>query len=151
MPLNETPDTVQWLETHYVFLEKVGPFQQTAPAAWGEVHKLVPAISEKCQITSYMSLYKVGPGIYRAGVAVTAPPASLPEGLSYEKLPGGKYSRFILTGSYMQLGSATGRAFELAGQLALPLRDDFNIENYTNDPRITPEDQLITEILFPID
>jgi len=150
MPLNETPDTVQWPETHYVFLERVGPFAQNAPAAWGEVHKLIPAISEHNQITGYISLYKVGPGIYRAGVSISAQPTSLPEGLQYEKFHGGKYSRFILTGSYMQLGSATGRAFELAGQLALPLRDDFNIENYTNDPRVTPEDQLVTEILFPI-
>lgn len=150
MPLNEIPETVQWPETHYIYLEKVGPFMQTAPAAWGEVHKLIPAIAEHNQITGYMSLYKTGPQVYRAGVAVSAPPASLPEGLQYEKFHGGKYSRFTLTGSYMQLGPASGRAFELASQLALPLRDDFNIENYTNDPRTTPEDQLVTEILFPI-
>jgi len=149
MPLNETPDTVQWPETHYVFLEKVGPFMQNAPAAWGEVHKLIPAISEKCEITRYMCLYKVGPQIYRAGVAVATAPVALPEGLQYEKFQGGKYSRFILTGSYAQLAQACGRAFELASQF--PLRDDFNIEHYTNDPRITPEDQLVTEILFPVD
>ncbi len=151
MPLNETPETVQWPQTHYVFLEKVGPFMQNAPAAWGEVHKLVPAIAEYNQITGYMSLYKAGPQIYRAGLAIAAPPSSLPEGLQYEMFPGGKYSRFTLTGSYMQLGPATGRAFELAAQLALPLRDDFNIENYTNDPRTTPVDDLVTQILFPID
>jgi DNA gyrase inhibitor GyrI len=28
-------------------------------------------------------------------------------------------------------------------------RDDFNIENYVNDPRTTPESQLITQILIP--
>ena len=149
MPLNETPSTVQWPETHYVFLEKVGPFMQTAPAAWGDVHKLVPAISEKCEITGYMSLYKVGPQIYRAGVAVATAPVAVPEGLQYEKFPGGKYSRFVLTGSYVQLGEASGRAFELASRL--PLREGFNIENYVNDPRITPVDDLVTEILFPID
>jgi hypothetical protein len=31
----------------------------------------------------------------------------------------------------------------------LPLRDEYNIENYVTHPRVTPEDQLITEILFP--
>jgi len=151
MPLNETPDTVQWPETHYVFLEKVGPFMQTAPAAWGEVHGRVPAVAEHNQIAKYMSLYKVGPQIYRAGVSVAAPPSNLPSGLQYEKFPGGKYSRFTLTGSYAQLGQASGRVFELAGQLDLLLRDGFNIENYVTDPRVTPEDQLITEILLPID
>lgn len=150
MNLTETPDTVHWPETHYIFLEKTGPFMQTAPAAWNEVIKHVAAISEHCQITGRLSLYKVGPQIYRAGLAVDAPPARLPDGLRYEKIHGGKYSRFTYTGSYTQLGPVSGRVFELASQLGLPLRDDFNIENYVNDPRTTPEDQLITEILFPI-
>lgn len=150
MNLTETPDTVQWPETHYVYLEKIGPFMQNAPAAWNEFLKFIPVLLADNQITGRLSLYKLGPQLYRAGIAVAAPPASLPEGLRYERFPGGKYSRFVLTGSYSQLGPASGRAFELAGQLGLPLRDDFNIENYVNDPRTTPEDQLITEILFPV-
>lgn len=91
----------------------------------------------------------MGPQIYRAGVAVAAPPVSLPAGVAYEKFSGGKYSRFVLTGSYSNLGPATGLAFRLAAEQRIPLRDDYNIENYVNDPRVTPEDQLITEILFP--
>jgi effector-binding domain-containing protein len=150
MNLTETPDTVQWPETHYIYLEKVGPFMQTAPAAWNEVLKFVPAISADNEITGRLSLYKVGPQIYRAGVSVAALPANVPEGLKYEKFPGGKYSRFTYTGSYLQLGPVSGRAFELAGKLGLPLRDDFNIENYLNSPHTTPEDELITEILFPV-
>jgi effector-binding domain-containing protein len=31
----------------------------------------------------------------------------------------------------------------------IALRDDFAIEHYVNDPRITPEDELVTEILVP--
>jgi predicted transcriptional regulator YdeE len=151
MSLNETPSTVHWPETHYIFLEKIGPFQQNAPAAWTEVHKLIPAVAEHNQVTGYMSLYKGGPQVYRAGVSVSAPPVNLPEGLEYEKFPGGKYIRFTLTGSYAQLPEACGRVCNLAGQLALPVRDGFNIENYVNDPRVTPEEQLITEILFPTD
>jgi effector-binding domain-containing protein len=38
---------------------------------------------------------------------------------------------------------------EIIQQTRLPLRDDYFIENYVNDPRSTPEDQLITEILVP--
>ena len=148
--LTENPEDVNWPETHYVFIEKVGSFMNTAPQAWTEVHKSVPAIVEHNSITGYMSLYKVGPQVYRAGVAVAEPPANLPDGLQYEKFTGGKYSKFVLTGSYSQLPQASGRAFELAQEHKLPLRDGFNIENYVNDPRITPEDQLLTEILFPI-
>lgn len=149
MNLTEKPDTVHWPETHYVFLEKIGPFPQNAPAAWAEFHKLRSQVAEHNQITGYMSLYKMGPQIYRAGVSVAAPPAQLPAGLRYEKFAGGKYSRFVLMGSYMQLGPATGRACQLVAEQNIPLRDDFNIEHYTNNPETTPEPELKTEILFP--
>jgi len=149
MNLTERPDTVQWPETHYVFLEKVGPFMQTAPAAWTELHRLRPQLTEHNKITGYMSLYKMGPQIYRAGVSVAEPPQKLPEGLRYEKFAGGKYSRFVLTGSYTQLGPATGRACQLVAEQKIALRDDFNIEHYTNNPETTPEAELKTEILFP--
>jgi effector-binding domain-containing protein len=149
MNLNETPALVTWPETHYVFLEKIGPFQTTAPAAWGTVPKLIPAISEHNQITGYMSLYKVGPKIYRAGVSLAAAPQQLPEGLAYEKFKGGKYMKFVLTGPYSDLPKASGRVFEIVAREKMRLRDDYCIENYTNDPRTTPEEKLVTEILLP--
>ena len=99
MNLTEIPDTVFWPETHYLFLERVGPFRQNAPQAWQALHALVPAIAQYNKITGYMSLFKVGPQIYRAGVSLAAPPAEEPDVLSYEKFPGGKYSRFVLSGS----------------------------------------------------
>lgn len=147
--LTEEPDIVHWPETHYVFVEKTGPFMQSAPQAWQEAHKLIPAIAEHNTITRYMSLYKVGPQIYRAGVAVERPPVNLPAGMSYEKFAGGKYSRFVLTGPYSNLGPASALAHQRVAEKHIPLRDDYNIEHYVNDPRETPEDQLNTEILFP--
>jgi TetR/AcrR family transcriptional repressor of nem operon len=150
MNLSTTSDTVAWPETHYVFLEKIGPFQPNAQQAWQELHQLLPAISEHNQITGYFSLYKVEPQIYRAGVSVAAKPAHLPAGVAYERLHGGTYARFTLSGSYSQLPEACGRVFRIVSENKLPLRDDYHIENYVNDPRTTPEDQLITEILVPV-
>ena len=149
MHLTETPVTVNWPETHYVFLEKTGPFMQTAPALWNEFHKNAPAIAAHNQITGYLSLYKPEQQIYRAGVSVAAPPSNLPDGLRYQRFPGGLYGKFVLTGSYANLPKACGRVAGLVADLKLPVRDGFNIENYVNDPRVTPEDQLITELLFP--
>jgi effector-binding domain-containing protein len=149
MNLTETPATVTWPKTQYVFVEKVGPFQTNAPQAWQSLHQVVPGILEHNQITGYMSLYKMGPKIYRAGVALAAPPTNLPEGLSHMEFSGGKFSRFVLTGSYANLGPATGRVMEIISATKLPVRDDYFIENYVNDPRKTPEDQLLTEILVP--
>ena len=149
LKLTQEPKPVTWPETHYVFVEKIGPFQNTAGQAWQNLHQLVPTISEHNQITGYASLYKVGPKVYRAGVSLAAAPQNLPEGLQYEKFKGGKYSRFVLTGPYALLPEASGRVFEIVGKKNIRLRDDFCIENYVNDPRTTPEEQLITEILIP--
>jgi effector-binding domain-containing protein len=148
--LSTTPDTVTWPETHYVYIEKTGPFQNTAPQAWEELLKLVPQISEHNQVTAYASLYKVGPQIYRAGVGLAAQPKNLPAGLHYSEFPGGKYARFILTGPYDKLPEASGRVFQMVKEQELPVRDDFNIENYVNDPRTTPASDLVTEILIPV-
>jgi effector-binding domain-containing protein len=147
--LNLEPQMVTWPETHYVFIERIGPFQDNAPQAWQNLHPLVPAISAHNKITGYMSFYKMGPKIYRAGVALAAAPTQLLENPKYEKFAGGKYSRFVLTGSYANLPEASGRVHQAVAEKNIPVRDDYFIENYTNDPRITPEDQLITEILVP--
>jgi effector-binding domain-containing protein len=149
MNLTQTPEMVNWPETHYVFIEKIGPFQNTAPQAWENLHPVVPKISEHNQVTGYVSLYKVEPQIYRAGVSLTAAPKNFPEGLAYTKFKGGKYGRFVLTGPYSDLAEACGRVFQIVSENKIQLRDDYCIENYVNDPRTTPEQQLITEILVP--
>jgi DNA gyrase inhibitor GyrI len=149
MKLDETPEIVNWPETHYVFIEKIGPFQETAPQAWQAMHQLAATIAEHNQITGYTSLYKVEPKIYRAGVALDSEPTALPEGAQYTKFKGGKYSRFVLTGAYSHLPEACGRVFLIVAEKKIPQRDDFCIENYVNDPRTTPEDELITQILIP--
>jgi effector-binding domain-containing protein len=147
--LNEQPQIVQWPETHYVFIERVGPFQTNAPQAWQDLHKLIPALAASDQITGYTSLYKMGPQVYRAGVSLAFRPDQLPERLAYTKFSGGKFSRFVLTGPYENLGKASGRVMEIIAETKLPVRDDYFLENYVNDPRTTPPEQLVTEILVP--
>jgi DNA gyrase inhibitor GyrI len=150
MQLTEKPEIVTWPETHYIFVEKIGPFQSTAPQAWQEAHALVPEISKTNQITGYMSLYKCGPEIYRAGFALASPPVDLPVGMEYDRFDGGKYSRFVLTGPYSNLPKASGRVWNTVAERKIQQRDDFAIEHYVNDPRVTPEEGLMTEILIPI-
>src|SRR5258708_28641961 len=149
LQLTQQREIVTWPETYYIYVEKIGPFQDTAPRAWQEVHKLIPAISEHNRITGYTSLYKVGPKIYRAGVSLEAEPQNLPAGLQYTKFKGGRYSRFVLTGPYSNLPEASGRVFQMVSDQKIQTRDDFNIENYVNDPRTTPEAELVTQILIP--
>jgi predicted transcriptional regulator YdeE len=149
MQLTEKPTVAAWPATHYVFIEKIGPFQTTAPQAWQELHGLLPQVPKENDIQKHFALYKVPEQIYRAGVSLAAAPKNLPSGLAYELLPGGTYSKFVLTGSWSNLPEASGKVFEMVSQQKLQVRDDFNIENYLNKPDRTPEDQLITEILIP--
>ena len=149
MKLTEEPEIVTWPETHYVYIEKIGPFMEVAPAAWGVAHPLVSAISEHNQITRYMTMYKRGPQIYRAGFSLADPPQQLPDAFSSEEFSGGKYSRFVLTGRFSDLGPASGRVFEIVEERGIKMRDGFCIEHYATDPRTTPEDQNVIEILIP--
>ncbi len=152
MNLTLEPEIVIWPETHYIFVEKIGPFQDTAQQAWMELIKIVPRIEEHNKITGRLSLYKVGPKIYRAGVSVEAAtaPQNVPEGLQYQKFDGGRYSRFVLTGPYGELPQATRQVFETVAEKKLSVRDDWGIENYVTDPMTTPMDKNITEILVPV-
>src|SRR5258708_39606483 len=111
MNLTQEPEIVTWPETDYVFIEKVGPFQNVAPQAWQSLHQLVSGISEHNKITGYMSLYKVQPKIYRAGVSLAAAAVQLPARLAQAKFKGGEYSRFVLTVPYSNLPQASGRVF----------------------------------------
>jgi effector-binding domain-containing protein len=149
MNLTEEPEIVNWPATHYVFIEKAGPFMSTAPQAWQAAHGLVPLLAEHNKITGYMSLYKMSPNVYRAGFALAAEPVKLPAGLEYELFPGGVYSRFVLTGPYSDLPQASGRVWEIVSKNDMMVRADFAIENYVNDPGTTPQEKPITEILIP--
>jgi DNA gyrase inhibitor GyrI len=150
MNLTSEPDTIFWTPTPYIYLEKIGPFQETAMAAWKELTAFIPALEPYNDINKYFSLYKTKPTqVYRAAVGVSDPPLDLPKGLAYGLFGGGNYLRFVLTGSYSQLPQACGRVFEMVAARKIPLRDDYCIEHYVNSPKTTPEDKLITEILLP--
>lgn len=149
MNLTETPEYIHWPETYYAFAERVGPFMQTAPAAWEEAHRLLPELMRHNRVTGFLSLYKMATHTYWAGFALEAPPTELPVGLAYEKFAGGRYAKFVLTGPYSQLGPATGRVLEMVKEQGIAMRDDWHIENYVNDPRETPAEELKTEICVP--
>lgn len=117
---------------------------------------LFPKISHD-QITEFLGLSgmdKTKQGdqamIYQAGVCLAAKPTEIPKGMQYKKLDGGKYAIFLLTGPYSQIWIAFSQIFRALAESKTPLREDFCIENYINDPKTTPEDHLQTQILMPI-
>ena len=150
MHLTEREEMVSWAPTHYVFVERVGPFAQTAQAAWQSLHAERSALAAHNTITGAMALYQIGPQIYRAGFLLASAARQLPSALRYELFAGGRYRRFVLTGPYGDLPEATGRVWQIAAQEHFELREDFAIEHYVNDPSVTPAEDLVTEILVPV-
>ncbi len=148
--LTQEPEIVDFPATHYVFVERAGNIPANAPGAWQTVQKFAPALMAHNQIRGAAAFYKPTKGIYRAGFLLAAPPADLPEGLNYEKVSGGKYVRFTLTGPFDQLPEANTRGFQIVAEKEIVLRDDFNIEHYLTDPGSTPADENVTALLFPV-
>jgi AraC family transcriptional regulator len=156
MNLNKNFEIVTRPTTHYVFLEKHGPFAEVAPPTWEQMFPLVMSQIAQTEIVEFLGLSGVDRSkmgeegmIYQAGVAVSSPPKSAMRGLHYRKIESGKYARFLLVGPYAHIGPAFDEVFKTLAEKKVELREEFCIENYLNDPKVTPENQLQTEILIP--
>jgi AraC family transcriptional regulator len=142
--------------THYVFLEKRGPFAEVAPPLWNELMPFLQRMDPQSirEFLGISGIDKTRSGedamIYQAGVALAHEPANLPPALQSRTIKSGPYARFLLTGPYSQIWMAFDRIFKTLAEKKVELRPEFCIENYLNDPRTTPEDQLLTELLVPI-
>ncbi len=143
--------------THYVFLEKHGPFAEVAPPLWKDLMPLLRKLDQP-PAREYLGLSGIDKSksgedtmIYQAGVAVAQKPVKLPAGLHHRAIKAGRYARFLLTGPYSHIWMAFDRIFKTLSAKRVIVRPEFCIENYLNDPQVTPEDQLQTELLVPIE
>jgi len=142
--------------THYVYLEKRGPFGEVAPPLWNELQPILPRLEQGAvrEFLGVSGIDKTKAGedamIYQAGVALVSEPGKLPAGMQHRAIPSGRYARFMLTGPYAQIWPAFDRVFKMLAEKKVELRPEFCIENYLNDPRETPEEGLLTEILVPV-
>ncbi|HTB95645.1 MAG TPA: AraC family transcriptional regulator [Terracidiphilus sp.] len=143
--------------THYVFLEKRGPFAEVAPPLWNELMPFLQQMDSQ-SVREYLGVSgidKSSPGedamIYQAGVALLHDTDRLPSGLQKKTIRSGNYARFLLTGPYSHIWMAFDRIFKTLAEKRVPLRPEFCVENYLNDPRTTPEAELLTELLVPIE
>ena len=142
--------------THYVFLEKRGPFAEVAPPLWNELMPFLQRMDPQSirEFLGISGIDKTRSGedamIYQAGVTLAHEPANLTPALQSRTIKSGPYARFHLTGPYSQIWMAFDRIFKTLAEKKVELRPEFCIENYLNDPRTTPEDQLLTELLVPI-
>jgi predicted transcriptional regulator YdeE len=152
--LTTTPVEVQWEDQHFLFVEKVGPFTESAPACWKELfitHLPLLKADETITTGSNFGMFKMDDElVYRAGVTVNAQPTSVAEGMKYELIQGGKCLQYTLTGSYSSLYEARERVYEMTKALNPDRRGSFFIQQYANSAYDTPEEELITHILVPV-
>ena len=157
LSLTSKPEIVNRPVIHYVYHQKNGPFAEVAPSAWGEFFPLLGNQLNHDQMVGLLGLSMVdkgkngeAAGVYQAGAGLASKPATIPKNLLYRKIEAGEYARFLLTSSYSQIGTAFSQIFRTLSENSVPLREDFCVENYLNDPKSTPEEQLLTELLVPI-
>lgn len=155
--LTQEFETVTRPVTHYLFLEKLGPFAEVAPPLWEELMPHLERIDQRT-VREFLGVSGVDKSragedamIYQAGVALNHKPANIPAGLKEKSIKSGRYARFLLTGPYTQIWPAFDHIFKTLAEKKVALRPEYCIENYLNDPRVTPEDQLKTELLVPIE
>lgn len=158
MELNftQTPEIIISEPVQLVYLEKHGPFMQSAPAAWHEFSALIDTlapekIKSKISLT-YTDKTKQGDNAYtyQAGVILKSQSDIVNPPLAQRTLSAAKYASFLLIGSYAQLSQAYPAIFEILTARKIEIRDDFCMEKYLNDYATTPESELRTEILIPV-
>lgn len=158
MNLNLTlkPEIITRPTTHFLHVRKAGIFAEVAMPTWYAMFPLIGAI-DKSSIKEFLGASvmdlktqdEVGM-FYDAGIALNEKPAHVPKGMEYTKINSGKYARFILTGPYPGVWPAFEKIFQILGDKKIELRDGACIENYISNPEITPEVDLITELLVPV-
>jgi len=156
MNMDLKPEFVIKTAFHYLYNEERGPFAEAAVPAWNELFPKLEKL-DKAQITGFLGMSgldksKTGDEamIYQAGIAMKEKPATIPKGLVHKKIGEGRYAKFLLKGSYTQIWPAFRQIFKTLSENKTVLREEFCIEDYLNDPKTTPEDQLLTEILIPV-
>ena len=156
--MNLTPkfDVITRPAAHFIFLEQRGPFAEIAPSTWEEMFPLMYSQVDAKSFKEFLGLSGIDRThlgedsmIYQAGMTVPDAPKAALKGLQYKKIESGKYARFLLTGPYTHIAPAFSQIFKTLADERVTLREEFCIENYLNDPKETPEDQLLTEILIP--
>lgn len=161
MTFNTNYDIVTRKESHFVYFEDKGPFQEIAAPLWQKLIPLLPSIKQDL-IEEYVGMGIINTDntgeeimIYHAGLIVKENAKSsileTNKELKYRAVPSGKYAKFIHIGPYPLIWEAFNRSFQTLIEQKVALRKEYAIENYLNDPAVTPENELLTEILIPIE
>ncbi|MBY0416052.1 MAG: AraC family transcriptional regulator [Bdellovibrionales bacterium] len=158
MNLNLKPEIISRPAINLVYVEKSGIFKEVAMPTWYELIPLVDKNIPKDTIREFLGISIMDSQTqdestmyYGAGVVVTEEPKKLPKGLQYKKMLGGAYAKFMLVGPTHQVWDAFDKIFRVLAESKIKLRPGACIENYLSNPELVPENELVTELLVPIE
>jgi AraC family transcriptional regulator len=106
--------------------------------------------------TKVLALYHddpsaVPPAQLRSDAGLTVPDAaSIPAGLTEQRVEGGRFTKAVHVGPYEELPAAWASAKRDFVAAGLRHKPGPSFEIYPNSPMDTPKDKLITEIYMPV-
>lgn len=155
--LTEQPVFVERPAVHFLHIRKCGPFNEVGILAWNELFPRISSI-DNTLITEYVGMTSMDvksqdeSGMnYDAGLVLNEKPKTIPQGMEYTKVPGGRFAKFLLKGPYPGVWPAFEIIFKNLAESKVQLRPGACIENYLNDPNTVPEEELLTELLIPVE
>ena len=87
---------------------------------------------------------------FRAAVPIMGPVDNPPQGeIAVGTAPGGKAYKFVHRGAYDGMENLYEAITNFFDEKKIEPGDTF-IERYVTDPRTTPEDELVIEVIFPV-
>lgn len=152
-----SPSIVKRKKTTIYTCEEIGDdFKVIAPKAWEKFLPIFNAIDEDFNHSEFFGVGSMNKSesstvcSYKAAFSLPTNPNFQIKELIKEELPDMKYACFLLTGSHENVWLAFEKAFEYIVKSDFELEDSPCLENYLDDPSITPQSELRTEILIPI-
>lgn len=132
-------------------------FFEIAPIVWDQFLTIIDEASQDISKSEFLALSYMDNNIKEEQaciykVAITSPKESnlVFEELEQEKMKEQSYAKFILKGSYQGIWPAFEKIFKILSETDLILAESPCLENYLNDPKVTPEEELLTELLIPL-
>ncbi len=141
---------------HIAFVRHVGPYEQVGQTwsklmSWAGPRGLLGPQTRPFGL-SYDDPAVTPPDKVRYDACINVGPAARAEGeVGVRDLPGGEYAVAVHRGSYDRLNETYamlyGQWLPASGRRPA---DPPSIERYLNDPRMTPPEQLLTEVCIPL-
>jgi len=139
----------------YVGIRTECGIQDIGEAMSADFENLAELLGREALVHSFSIYHKwdmvKGACEYTAGCAVDAPPEVLPQGMFTAEFPSCDAYKVVHTGPYRHLANAWSAGM-MHGRAKVYKQNKKNhpFETYGNDPGSTPENELITNVYFPV-